>query len=78
LPNDAAGTGVSELAFSPDGTILAATGSYLYVWDVATRRLTASLSDPGSGQVFAAALSPDGKILATGGPGTTVYLWNVG
>jgi WD40 repeat protein len=65
-------------SFSPDGKTLAIIYNYLYVWDVATGRLTSSLSQPGGGQIYAAAFSPVGNILATSGaPGTAVYLWHV-
>ncbi|MET3422840.1 WD40 repeat protein [Actinoplanes tereljensis] len=65
----------SGVAFSPDGTILAA-GSYnnggaggsgiprwmVKLWDVATRRETATLA--GDGYVVKVAFSPDGDLLA--------------
>lgn len=64
-------------SFSPDGKTLAILDNYLYLWDAGTGRLTASLSEPGGGQVGAAALSPASDMLATSSPGTAVYLWHV-
>jgi WD40 repeat protein len=73
---------VSGLAFSPDGKLLAAgdgrgrVPSYgvVHIWDVASRRLRASL--PGhDNQVGDVAFSADGKTLASGGD--DVRLWEV-
>jgi WD40 repeat protein len=72
---------VDAVAFSPDGTTLAA-GDYdgsTYLWDVATRHLAATLTGPSSTQaVNSVAFSPDGTTLATGNAnGNTIYLWDV-
>jgi tetratricopeptide (TPR) repeat protein len=69
---------VDEVAFSPDGKVLAMAsreGSVL-LWDVAAGKLLATLKGH-SGAVTAAAFSPDGRTLATGGGDHTVRLWNV-
>lgn len=74
---------VHGVAFSPtDGNIVAVAvtnsdgdGS-TYVWNVATRKVTAVLTDPGASGVDSVAFSPDGKSLAANGDGGT-YLWNL-
>jgi WD40 repeat protein len=55
--------GVHSLAFAQDGKSLASVCSDLRVWDLATEKVRHRL--PGWGVV---AYSPDGKILACGGP----------
>jgi WD40 repeat protein len=75
LPGD---TGVVDaLAWSPDGASLAAgdEDGGVYVWDVATRTLRATLRTSGP-PVFAAAWSPDGAKLATGDGSGHVTIWD--
>jgi serine/threonine protein kinase len=52
------------IAFSPDGTLLAGAGDggSAYLWNVASRTLTTSLDDSGSGVVF----NSGGTLLGTG------------
>lgn len=67
-----------KLAFSPDGTILAAAGSSsdIDLWDVATLRLFKTLSRH-ERSVASLAFSPDGLTLASGGEDYRVILWSV-
>jgi WD40 repeat protein len=75
-------TGMFTVAFSPDGTTLAAgsgtpTGPIddaVRLWDVATGELKATLREDQA--VWSIAFSPDGTILASGS-GAGVTLWNV-
>jgi WD40 repeat protein len=76
---------VTSVAFSPDGTTLAA-GDLLdsaLLWNAATGRGVATFADPGTfpenkiPQVSAVAFSPSGTTLATANYIGTVYLWDV-
>jgi WD40 repeat protein len=71
---------VRELAFSPDGRLLAAAlgdGS-VPVWDVTTGALRAR-HKCGLSQTDGVAFAPDGRTLAVGGAGrgSRVILWDV-
>jgi Tol biopolymer transport system component len=68
---------IQGLAFSPDGTLLAAAGRPTFLWDVATGRRFATLYDPGGKAVQAVAFSPDGKLVVAGDDNGSAYLWNV-
>jgi len=72
----------SDLAFSADGAMVAFARPILggaEVWDVTTRTLIAAVDGtPPPFIDLSVALSPDGHMLAVGGFGRVVRLWNVG
>jgi WD40 repeat protein len=83
-PLDLANDTVDAVAFSPGGTTLAVGDSDgdTYLWDTATRRVTAALPDPATAggyndhDVNAVAFSPDGTTLAAGDGNGNTYLWD--
>jgi WD40 repeat protein/tRNA A-37 threonylcarbamoyl transferase component Bud32 len=67
-----------DLAFSADGAMIAfarPSEGGAEVWDVASRTSIATVGTPAS--ALSVALSPDGHILAVGGFGRVVRLWDV-
>jgi WD40 repeat protein len=54
------------VAFRPDGKLLAVAdaSSGIYLWNPATRHMTASFTYPGTGNILGLTFSPDGKTLA--------------
>jgi WD40 repeat protein/serine/threonine protein kinase len=69
---------VQNLAFSPDGTRLAAAQRYgsVEIWEVSTLRLLRTLQGH-TFEVWAVAFSPDGTQLASAGWDQTVKVWDV-
>jgi WD40 repeat protein/DNA-directed RNA polymerase subunit RPC12/RpoP len=71
--------GTSELAISPDSTLLAtasANGSKITLWDVGTGQTRAVLNGGRNTMIGAIAFSPDGKRLAIGNIGR-VQIWDL-
>jgi WD40 repeat protein len=69
----ARGGPVSDMGFSPDGSLLAAaSGSIIHIWDVALNSEIQSFS--GSEPI---AFSPDGRYLAHSAGGTVMRLWDL-
>ncbi len=64
----------NPLAFSPDGTKLAATDGPIKLWDVSTQTKIATFEGQAGGAI---AFSPDGTKLASGSADKTVKLWEV-
>jgi WD40 repeat protein len=69
-----------DLAFSPDGTVLAVgaqNSGATYLWDVATGKQAAILKVRGSGSITSVAFSPHGNLLASANANRQVFLWDV-
>ncbi len=66
-----------SLAFSPDGSRLAASdGMLVRLWDAASGQETSSLAGH-SGPVQCVAFSPDGSRLASASDDSTIKMWDV-
>jgi WD40 repeat protein len=70
--------GVTKMAFSPDGTLLASAGGdqKVWLWDTAKRAPVKTLSGH-SNNVLSVAFSPDGTLLASAGADRTILLWDI-
>jgi WD40 repeat protein len=53
------------------------TGGSTYVWDIATKKITATLPDPGSKGVDSVAYAPGGTTLAAADTNGSTYLWDI-
>jgi WD40 repeat protein len=67
----------ADVAYSADGSMIAAGGSEVHVWRTASREKVLSIDDPDN--VVSVALSPDGRKLVVGfGFGTyDLYVWDI-
>jgi WD40 repeat protein len=88
IPNtkgDSIGGPIHDVAYSPDGTSLAAVGGQglVGIWDLIDTTFSRTFPVSGSGDightdiVAAVAYAPDGKTLVTGGEDHTIKIWRV-
>lgn len=71
-------SGLSQVAFSPDGTRLAATGhDRIQVWRIPDGTLEQVLQPEPQQQTLGVAFSPDGLLLAAGTLGGAIPVWNL-
>jgi WD40 repeat protein len=70
--------GATNLAFSPDGSLLAAINarSEIILWNTATWQEIQRKTNAHDGTIWGLAFSPDGTRLLTGGSDSLVKLWN--
>jgi serine/threonine-protein kinase len=82
------GSSARGVAFGPSARTLAVgsvnsngnasgTGGSTYVWDIATTKITATLTDPGSKGVDSVAYAPGGTTLAAADTNGSTYLWDI-
>ncbi len=70
--------GVTGIAISRDGKVLASSGSdgHIYLWNLRTAKLLTTLTGH-SGPVHTIAISTDGQLLVSGSDDQTIKLWHV-
>jgi WD40 repeat protein len=71
---------VTSVAFSPDGSLLAAGSldNTVQLWDVASGEPVGRPLIGHTGGVNAVAFSPDGRLLASASDDTTIRIWDIG
>lgn len=80
---DPDGSGITNLALSPDGKYLATTSddisgnSFAKIWDATSGDEISTFSGQGTGRIFGLAFSQDGKRVATGGEAGTLKIWDL-
>lgn len=68
---------ISEIAYSPDGQLLAVCGSGgIFFYDASNLTQVGHFSGD-FGAIYTIAFSPDGKLLASGGADSTIRLWDM-
>jgi WD40 repeat protein len=68
-------SGVSAVAMTADGKMIASGGDHIRLWDPATGKLIRKIDVKGG--VSCLVFAPDGKTLASGGKNRIVHLWDV-
>jgi WD40 repeat protein len=71
---------IRAIAFSPDGSVVAAGGqdNTVVLWDVATGQQLGVPLVGHTGYVESIAFSPDGTLIASGSDDATIRLWHIG
>jgi serine/threonine protein kinase len=73
------GGNMTSMTLAPNGVTLAvgSNNGEVFLWNTATRKIGATLVDPGGFGVGALAFAPDGATLAVGDDNGSTYLWNI-